>query len=51
MIIGERCNGIERQTLFSIMSEKILFIFYQDIKHKWGRKSVMNPVPQMKEIG
>jgi hypothetical protein len=37
-IIRERCNVIERQNLFSIMSEKISLAFYQEIQQKWGRE-------------
>jgi hypothetical protein len=35
----ERCNDIERQNVFSNTSEKISFIFYCEMKHKWGKGS------------
>jgi hypothetical protein len=37
--IGERCNGVERQNVFSNIREKISLVFYCDIKHEWGKKS------------
>jgi hypothetical protein len=37
-IINGRCNHTERQNLFSKMSEKISLVFYQEMKHKWGRE-------------
>jgi hypothetical protein len=32
------CNDIERQNLFSKVSEKISLVFYEEMKHKWGRE-------------
>jgi hypothetical protein len=37
-IIRGRCNDIERQNLFLNMSEKMLLVFYQEMKQKWGRE-------------
>jgi hypothetical protein len=37
-IIRERYNDIDRQDLFSIMSEKTSLLFYQEMKQKWGRE-------------
>jgi hypothetical protein len=37
-IIRGKCNDIERQNLFSIMSEKRSLVFYQEMKQKWGRE-------------
>jgi hypothetical protein len=36
--IREKCNHIERQNLSSIVSEKLSLVFYQEMKHKWGRE-------------
>jgi hypothetical protein len=33
-----RCNDMERQNLFSILSEKMSLVFYQQMKQKWGRE-------------
>jgi hypothetical protein len=38
MIVTERCNDIERQNLFSKISEKISLVFYQEITQEWGRE-------------
>jgi hypothetical protein len=32
------CNDIEKQNLFSRLSEKILLVFYQEMKQKWVRE-------------
>jgi hypothetical protein len=37
-IIRERYNDIERQNLFSKTSQKISLVFYQEMKHVWGRE-------------
>jgi hypothetical protein len=37
-IIRERCNDIERQNLFLIMSEKMSLVFYKEMKQKWSRE-------------
>jgi hypothetical protein len=33
-----RCDDIERQNLFSRMSEKISLVFYQEMKQEWDRE-------------
>jgi hypothetical protein len=33
------CNGIEIQNLFSNVNEKILFVFYCEVKHKCGKEN------------
>jgi hypothetical protein len=40
MSFSERCNDIERENLFSKISEKISLVFYQKMKHKWH--SILN---------
>lgn len=36
-INSERWDDIKRQNLLPLMAEKILLVFYKEIKHKWGR--------------
>jgi hypothetical protein len=37
-IIRGRCNDTERKNFFSIMSEKMSLVVYQEMKQKWGRE-------------
>jgi hypothetical protein len=37
-VVKGRCDDIEKQNLFSRLSEKISLVFYQEMKQEWGRK-------------
>jgi hypothetical protein len=39
LVVRGRCSGIERQNVFSSISEKISFVFYCEMKHEWGKES------------
>jgi hypothetical protein len=37
-----RCDDIERQNLFSRLSEKISLVFYQEMKQEWEREEYID---------
>jgi hypothetical protein len=37
-----RCNDIEKQNLFSSLSEKISLVFYKEMKQEWGREEYID---------
>jgi hypothetical protein len=41
-VVKGRCYDIERQNLFSRLSEKISLVFYQEMKQEWGREEYID---------
>jgi hypothetical protein len=41
-VVKRRCDDIERQNLFSRLSEKISLVFYQEMKQEWGREEYID---------
>jgi hypothetical protein len=41
-VVKGRCDDIERQNLFSRLSEKISFVFYQEMKQEWEREEFID---------
>jgi hypothetical protein len=37
-VVKGRCNDIEKQNLFSRLSEKISLVFYNEMKQEWDRE-------------
>jgi hypothetical protein len=49
MVVKGRCDDIERQNLFSRLSEKISLMFYQEMKQEWVEKNSLIFVIGMRE--
>jgi hypothetical protein len=41
-MVKGRCDDIERQNLFSRLSEKISLVVYQEMKQEWGREEFID---------
>jgi hypothetical protein len=41
-VVKGRSDDIERQNLFSRLSEKISLVFYQEMKQEWGREEYID---------
>jgi hypothetical protein len=41
-VVKGRCNDIERQNLFSRLSEKISLVFYQEMKQERGTEEFID---------
>jgi hypothetical protein len=41
-VVKGRCDDIERQNLFSKLSEKISLVFCQEMKQEWGREDLID---------
>lgn len=50
-IIRGKCKDIERQNLLSNISEKISFVYYCEIKQKWGKESYADKCTRKEGMG
>jgi hypothetical protein len=51
LVVRERCNGTERQKVFSNISEKSSLVFYCEMKHKWGKESCADAYTRNERMG